>query len=97
MNRSMLVASLCVVALAGCTRTVVREHVVEKEPVVQRETVIEHPAVTRETVIATPAPVAAPACTFGASVYSSGTLSCQAGYQYQCRDGVWERVAGSSC
>jgi hypothetical protein len=68
---------------------VVRETVVEKQPVVTRETVIEHPA---ETVVAT-----VPACTFAGSAYTSGTLSCQAGYQYVCRDGVWNRIAGSSC
>ena len=87
MSRSILVACLCVAALAGCTRTIVREHVVEKEPVVQRETVVERPSVTRETVVTTPS-----ACTFAGSAYASGSLSCQSGYQYLCRNGAWERA-----
>ena len=90
MNRPILVACLCAAALASCGRTVVREErVVEKQPVVTRETVIEHPA---DTVVAT-----VPACTLGGATYSSGTLSCQAGYQYVCRDGAWNRIGGSSC
>ena len=51
MNRSILVALLCVGAIAGCSRTVIRE-----QPVVQRETVIApapapEPPVERETVV----------------------------------------------
>jgi hypothetical protein len=90
MNRPILIACLCAAAVASCGRTVVREErVVEKQPVVTRETVVERPA---ETIVAT-----APSCSLGAAVYSSGTLSCQAGYQYVCRDGAWNRIPGSSC
>ncbi|HEX3098122.1 MAG TPA: hypothetical protein VHQ02_10410 [Usitatibacter sp.] len=92
MKGFILVTGLCVVALAGCGRTLVRETVVEKQPVVQRETVVERPAVTRETIVAGPA-----SCTMGAAVYSDGTLSCQAGYQYRCMNGAWARIAGSAC
>ena len=92
MTRFILVTGLCVVALAGCGRTLVRETVVEKQPVVQRETVVERPAVTRETIVAAPA-----SCTLGAAAYSDGTLSCQAGYEYRCMNGAWARVAGSAC
>jgi hypothetical protein len=80
------------VTLAGCGRTIVRETVVEKQPVVARETVVERPMVTRETIVQAPA-----ACSFAGTAYSSGTLSCQAGYQYMCRDGAWQRLSGSAC
>jgi hypothetical protein len=90
MKRTLFVACLSVVALAGCGRTVVRETEVVREPVVTRETVIEQPA--PETIVTGPA-----ACAFAGNAYSTGTFSCQAGYQYQCNDGVWERVANTSC
>lgn len=98
MTRNLLVASLCVAALAGCSRTVIREQVVEKEPVVNpptvtRETIVERPTVTRETIVATtPA-----ACSLAGTAYAHGTLSCQAGYEYRCRNGVWERIPGNVC
>lgn len=86
MKRTIFVACLSAVVLAGCGRTVVRETVVER-PVVQRETVVERPAVTREMIVAAPM-----SCSLGAAAYASGSLSCQAGYQYRCSSGVWERV-----
>jgi hypothetical protein len=92
MTRFILVTGLCAVALAGCGRTLVRETVVEKQPIVQRETVVERPAVTREAIVAGPA-----SCTLGAAAYSDGTLSCQAGYEYRCMNGAWARIAGSAC
>jgi len=92
MSRYILVAGLCAAALAGCGRTVVREERVVERPVVQRETVVERPAVTRETVVAGPI-----ACSMAGIPYATGTLSCQAGYEYRCRDGVWERIENSAC
>ncbi|HSN20943.1 MAG TPA: hypothetical protein VLS49_09705 [Usitatibacter sp.] len=92
MNRTILVTCFCAAALAGCGRTIVREERVVEQPVVTRETVVERPAVTREAIVAAPA-----ACSLAGYAYSSGTMSCQAGYEYRCRDGVWERIAGSSC
>ena len=92
MTRFIWVTGLCVVALTGCGRTLVRETVVEKQPIVQRETVVERPAVTRETIVAGPA-----SCTLGAAAYSDGTLSCQAGSEYRCMNGAWARVANSAC
>jgi hypothetical protein len=57
MNRPIVVTCLCVAALAGCTRTVVRESVVERpvvrESVVERPVVVEKPVV-RETVVEKP-------------------------------------------
>lgn len=92
MKRSILVACLCAAALAGCGRTVVRETVVEKQPVVTRETVVERPTVTRETIVQAPA-----SCSLGVDAYSSGTLSCQAGYEYRCNNGTWERIPNRAC
>jgi hypothetical protein len=80
MTRTLLLASLCIVTLAGCGRTVVRE------------TVVERPVVQREVVVAAPA-----ACTLGGIAHASGTLSCQAGYNYRCNNGLWERIPNSLC
>ncbi len=91
MTRSIFVACLGAVVLAGCGKTVVRETVVER-PVVTRETVVERPAVTREMIVAAPA-----SCSLGSTFYSSGSLSCQGSYQYRCNNGVWERISGSYC
>ena len=87
MTRTLLVTGLCVLTLAGCGRTVVRETVVER-PGPTRETVIERPAVA---MAAPPA-----ACSLAGNSYATGSLSCQAGMQQRCNNGVWERT-GSYC
>jgi hypothetical protein len=52
----------------------------------------------RETVIERPAIASAPlSCAFAGIGYSSGSLSCQSGYQYRCSNGAWERIPGSAC
>ena len=89
MTRTILVTGLCVVALAGCGRTVVRETVVERPAPVARETVIERPAVA----LAAP-PVS---CSLAGSAYATGSLSCQGGFQHRCNNGVWERLPGTYC
>lgn len=101
MNRPILVTCLCVVAAAGCTRTVLKESVVERpvtrETVVEKPVVVERPVV-RETVIQRPAIAEAyPSCNYGGVGYSHGSLSCQAGYQYRCDSGAWARIPGSAC
>jgi hypothetical protein len=110
--RPILFACASLAALAGCGHTVYRETVVERQPVVTRETVVERPAVAAPAVVApavvAPAPsapsaayVAIPgpnaACALGAAAYPHGTLSCQAAKQYQCVDGVWQPLIGTSC
>ena len=95
MSRSIVLASLSVVVLAGCGHTVYRETVVEKQPVVTRETVVERPAAPPATYVAVPGTGAS--CALGTAAYSSGTMSCQSGYTYQCSNGVWQPLAGSSC
>ena len=92
MNRPIVVACFCAAAPAGCGRTVVREERVVEQPVVTRETVVERPTVTREAIVAAPA-----ACSLGGALYASSTLSCQAGSQYVCHNGAWERLPGSTC
>lgn len=90
-GRSLSLRRASAVALAACTRTLVRETVVER-PVAAPATVVERPAVTRETIVAAPA-----SCSLGSTAYSSGSLSCQAGYRYLCSNGVWERIANGYC
>lgn len=96
MRRSIIVTCLFAATLAGCGRTLVKETVVERPvaapaPAVvaapaPATTVIEQPVVTREAIVTAPA-----SCTLGTAAYSSGTLSCQAGFQYMCSNGVWQR------
>jgi len=82
MTRTIFVTGLCILTLAGCGRTVVRE------------TVVERPVV-RETVVAPTVALAAPAsCSLAGAAYISGSLSCQAGYPYRCNNGAWERSPG---
>jgi hypothetical protein len=92
MSRFILLASLSVVALAGCGHTTYRETVVEKQPIVTRETVVERPTVAPATVLAVPTGAA---CTLGGGAYSMGTRSCQSGREYQCVDGVWQALSTS--
>lgn len=91
MRRSILVACLSAVTIAGCGRTLIRETVVEK-PASTPTTVIERPVVPSEAVVAAPA-----SCSLGASVYASGSLSCQAGNEYLCSNGMWERMPHTAC
>jgi hypothetical protein len=102
MNRPILVTCLCVAALAGCSRTVVREVAVERparETVVERPVVVEKPVV-RETVIERPTIASAVpplSCSYAGIGYTAGSFSCQSGYQYRCNSsGVWDRT-GSYC
>ena len=89
MNRSILVAFVCAAGLAACGRTIIREERVVEQPVsTPAPTIVERPAVA----------IAAPSeCTIAGSLYASGTLSCQGGYQYRCTSGAWERIPGSYC
>lgn len=64
--------------LAGCSRPVVRETVVE------RPVVIDRPAAA---VGAT-----APSCVYASQSYSHGALSCQDRTEFKCENGVWRRT-----
>ena len=92
MKRAILLTSLsaaAIMTIAGCGRTLVRETVVER-PVV-KETVVERPVVQRETVVQVPT-----ACTLAGTAFSTGSLSCQGGWEYRCDAGVWTR-SGRAC
>ena len=89
MTRSIVVTGLCILTLAGCGRTVVRETVVERPAV--RETVVERPVVVERPAVALVAPAS---CGLAGTAYTSGSMSCQAGYPYRCNNGVWERSTG---
>ena len=64
--------------LAGCSRPVVKETVVEKPVVVER------PAAAGASTAA--------ACTYASQAYSHGSISCQDRVQYRCDSGVWNRT-----
>lgn len=88
MKSSLLPLTLLALALTACSST--RETVVER-PVVSHETreiIVEKPAVTHEIVVEKPV-VLPRSCAYGLNTYSSSSLSCQGGYQYQCIDGAW--------
>jgi hypothetical protein len=97
MYRSLLLASLSVAALAGCGHTTYRETVVEKQPIVTRETVVERPTIAPPASTVVAVPTTGPGCALNTAAYGNGTLSCQAGMQYQCINGVWQPLSGSSC
>jgi hypothetical protein len=78
-----------VVLLAGCSRPVVKETVVEKQPVI-----VERPAAAPA-----PAPAAAgstvPSCTYASQAYSHGSMSCQDRVQHRCDNGIWQRTVNA--
>lgn len=65
--------------LAGCSRPVVRETVVE------RPVVVERPA-------AAAAGSTVSGCIFANQAYSHGSVSCQDRTQFRCDNGVWQRT-----
>jgi hypothetical protein len=68
--------------LAGCSRPVVRETVIER-PVERPVTTVVQPAAGA---------TAAPACVYASQAYSQGSISCQDRTQYRCDNGVWTRT-----
>jgi len=87
MRLSTLVVPLsATLALAACSH---RETVVERDrPVVEKQTVIERP-------VPAAGATAPPACSYGGTAYSDGSLSCQSGQQFRCNSGSWNRTLGS--
>ena len=77
MKLSFALMSVAAVLLAGCSRPVVKETVVEKPVVVER------PAAAGSTV---------PSCTYAGQPYSHGAISCQDRSQYRCDNGIWNRT-----
>jgi hypothetical protein len=77
MTRTIGVMFILAVAVAGCSRPVVRETVVERPVVVDR---------------AAASGASAPSCTYASQAYSHGSVSCQDRNQYRCDNGVWNRT-----
>lgn len=88
MRLSTVVLTVCAAAVLAACGT--RERVVERDrPVVERQTVIERP------VLAVGATAVPRGCTWESAAYSDGALSCQAGQQFRCSNGSWNRTLGS--
>ena len=68
--------------LAGCSRPVVRETVVERPVYVDRPVVVQPAA----------AGASAATCTFASQSYSHGSLSCQDRTAFRCDNGTWTRT-----
>ncbi len=82
MKSSAMLIPVLMLALTACSRPMVKE---------TKETIIERPVATT--------PAGAPAlrsCVYGSTSYSTGSVSCQAGYQFRCQDGSWQG-SGMSC
>ena len=82
MKSSALLISILALSLSACGTRVVKE---------SKETIIEKPVAaqeTKEVIIERQVPQPR-SCTYGNTTYSSSSLSCQGGYQYQCLDGIW--------
>ena len=77
---AFLLISLAVIA--GCSRPVVRETVVERPVYVDRPVVVQ-PAAAGAT---------AASCTFASQSYSHGSLSCQDRTAFRCDNGAWTRT-----
>ena len=73
------------VLLAGCSRPVVKETIVER-PVVQ-ERVVE-----RQVPVPAAGATGPAACTFASQSYSHGALSCQDRTEFKCDNGTWRRT-----
>ena len=81
MKLSVALMLLSAAILAGCSRPVVRETIVER-PVV-RETIVQQPAAGATSP---------PNCVYASQAYSHGSVSCQDRTQYRCDNGVWNRT-----
>jgi hypothetical protein len=80
MKLSIALMLLSAALLAGCSRPVVRETIVER-PVV-KETIVQPAA----------GATSPPSCVYASQAYSHGSISCQDRAQYRCDNGVWNRT-----
>ena len=80
MKRSFALAFLAALLVAGCSRPVVRETVVE------RPVVVERPA----AAAAGSTPVMG--CVHAGQAYSHGSVACQDRSLFRCDNGVWQRT-----
>jgi hypothetical protein len=77
MKRSIPFMLLTALIVAGCSRPVVRETVVE------RPVIVDRPAAAGQTL---------PSCTYASQSYSQGSISCQDRSEFRCNGGNWERT-----
>jgi len=77
MKRTIALMFIPALLLAGCSRPVV------KETVVERPVVVERAAATGAS---------APNCTYASQAYSHGSMSCQDRTQFRCDNGIWNRT-----
>jgi hypothetical protein len=87
MKLSIVFLSVAAMFLAGCSRPVI------KETIVERPVYVNPPAAT---TVVTPAPAAAGAtsasCVYASQGYSHGALSCQDRTEFKCDNGIWRRT-----
>jgi hypothetical protein len=86
MKLSFALMSVAALLLAGCSRPVIKETVVEKPVVVERPAPASSPAAGGSTVAA---------CTYASQAYSHGSMSCQDRTQYRCDNGIWNRTVNA--
>lgn len=79
--------------LAGCSRPVVKETIVEKPVVVEKQqpVVVDRPPVVVERPAAAGA-TTPPSCVYASQSYSHGSVSCQDRTQFRCDNGNWTRT-----
>jgi hypothetical protein len=82
MKLSIALLLMSAAVLAGCSRPVVRETVVERPVYVDRPVVVQPAA----------AGASAASCTFASQSYSHGALSCQDRTAFKCENGTWTRT-----
>ncbi len=82
MKSSVLLISILVLSLTGCGSRVVKE---------SKETVIERPVASQQNrEIIVQKEVSPPrSCVYRSNTYSSNSMTCQDGFQFQCIDGTW--------
>jgi hypothetical protein len=83
MKLSIAFLLMSAAVLAGCSRPVVRETVVERPVYVDRPVVVQQPAA---------AGASAASCTFASQSYSHGSMSCQDRTAFRCDNGTWTRT-----
>ena len=86
MKLSIVFLSVAAAFLAGCSRPVV------KETIVERPVYVNPPA-----TVVTPAPAASAgatsaSCVYASQGYSHGALSCQDRTEFKCDNGIWRRT-----
>ena len=82
MKRVIALMFIPALMLAGCSRPVVKETVVER-PVVVPAPVVTSPAAAGST---------AGACVYQAQSYTHGARSCQQSAEWVCTNGAWQRT-----